>query len=181
MNGLPDWYAPHVAAWSRLSTPQTTLWFLNSEHGWATVHPLFVANGWEFRNCHVWDKGIGHIAGNANTQTLRKFPVITEVCVQYVKAGAFGSTAAKRPCKNGCGTNGSWPGLPLSKTNQACGVKNAATRQTVLRRHLWYFPPAEMFERFADYANGHGRPEGRPYFSIDGKRSRTARSGLSCA
>ncbi len=87
--GLPRWYAPHVAAWSAHSTPQTTLWFWNSEHGWATVHPLLVASGWEYRNCHIWNKGIGHIAGNANSQTLRKFPVVTEVCVQYVKAARF--------------------------------------------------------------------------------------------
>ncbi len=37
-----------------------------------------------------WDKDLSHIAGNANSQTLRKFPVVTEVCVQYVKAARFG-------------------------------------------------------------------------------------------
>jgi len=50
---LPQWYEPHVAAWSRRSTPQTTLWFWNTEIGWATVHPLFVAHGWEYRSCHI--------------------------------------------------------------------------------------------------------------------------------
>ena len=47
--------------------------------------------GWEYRCCHIWDKGIAHIAGNANTKTLRKFPVVTEVCVQYVKKTFFES------------------------------------------------------------------------------------------
>ncbi len=86
---LPDWYEPHIGAWSDRATPGTTLWFWNTEIGWATVHPLLEAQGWEYRCCNVWDKGLGHIAGNANTRTLRKFPVVTEVCVHYVKKASF--------------------------------------------------------------------------------------------
>ncbi len=33
---LAEWYRPHVHAWAERSTPQTTLWFWNSELGWAT-------------------------------------------------------------------------------------------------------------------------------------------------
>ena len=71
---LVEWYRPHVQAWSARSTAQTTLWFWGTELGWATVHPLLEAKGWEYRCCNVWDKGMSHVAGNANTQTLRKFP-----------------------------------------------------------------------------------------------------------
>ena len=35
---LADWYRPHIEAWSKYATPTTTLWFWNSEIGWATVH-----------------------------------------------------------------------------------------------------------------------------------------------
>ena len=87
--GLANWYEPHIRAWSAKATPLTTLWFWNTEIGWANVHPVLVKHGWTYRNCHVWDKGIAHIAGNANTQSLRKFPVVTEVCVQYVKEATF--------------------------------------------------------------------------------------------
>jgi len=31
-----------------------------------------------------------------------------------------------------------------------------------------------MFERLQEYANKHGEPQGRPYYSIDGKRPATA-------
>ena len=86
---LPDWYRPHIEAWSKHAPPGTTLWFWNTEVGWATVHPLLVEQGWEYRCCNVWDKGLGHIAGNANTRTLRKFPVVTEVCVHYIKRARF--------------------------------------------------------------------------------------------
>ena len=37
-DGLVDWYAPHVAQWSKRAKPSTSLWFWNTEVGWATVH-----------------------------------------------------------------------------------------------------------------------------------------------
>ena len=172
---LADWYAPHAAAWSQCSTPQTTLWFWNTEVGWATVHPLLLASGWEYRSCHVWDKGLGHVAGNANTKTLRKFPVVTEVCVQYVKAPQFRIDG--RPATMQDWLRHEWrrSGLPLALANAACGVHNAATRKYLTADHLWYYPPVAAFVRLARYANEHGRQAGRPYFSLDGKRPLSAK------
>jgi site-specific DNA-methyltransferase (adenine-specific) len=65
-------------------------------------------------------------------------------------------------------------GLPLRLSNEACDVLNAATRKYLTADHLWYYPPPEAFERMADYANRRGKPTGRPYFSVDGKRPITA-------
>ena len=115
---LTDWYRPHVRAWSEKASPQTTLWFWNSEVGWATVHPLLQEFGWEYRTCHIWDKGVGHIAGNANTKTLRKLPVTTEVCVQYVKAARIDGLTLQEWLRH------EWrrTGLPLRLANEACGV-----------------------------------------------------------
>jgi len=168
--GLSEWYAPHVRAWAAKSTPQTTLWFWNSELGWATVHPLLAAQGWTYRGCHVWDKGLGHVAGNANTQTLRKLPVTTEVCVQYVKTVQFGERTMQQWLRD------EWrrSGLPFRLANDACGVRNAATRKYLTADHLWYFPPPEAFEALAAYANKHGDSKGRPYFSDDASRPITA-------
>ena len=70
---LAEWYEPHIRAWSDRATPQTTLWFWNTELGWANVHPILEQSGWEYRCCNLWDKGLSHIAGNANTRTLRKY------------------------------------------------------------------------------------------------------------
>jgi len=170
---LVDWYRPHVELWSKLALPETTLWFWNSELGWATVHPLLDSFGWEFRNCHIWDKGISHIAGNANTKTLRKFPVTTEVCVQYTKRVFFEGDGLKLTLQEWLRSEWLRSGLPLSKTNVACGVKNAATRKYFTADHMWYFPPAEAFESFSQYANHFGLEAGRPYFSLDGVRPLT--------
>ena len=73
-DGLVDWYAPHVAQWSKRAKPSTSLWFWNTEVGWATVHPLSEANGREYVQLVTWDKGLSHIAGNVNGNTIRQFP-----------------------------------------------------------------------------------------------------------
>ncbi|HLX61330.1 MAG TPA: DNA methyltransferase [Planctomycetota bacterium] len=171
---LSDWYEPHVKAWSERSTPETTLWFWNTEIGWATVHPLLVANGWEYRCCNIWDKGMSHVAGNANTQTLRKYPVVTEVCVHYVKAAFFKVGEAKMAMQEWLRHEWQRSGLPFCLANEACGVTNAATRKYLTADHLWYYPPAEAFVKLAAYANRHGRPEGKPYFTLNGLHSITA-------
>jgi hypothetical protein len=167
---LAAWYEPHVEAWSRRATPQTTLWFWNTELGWATVHPVLAAHGWEYRCCNIWDKGLGHVAGNANTKTLRKFPVVTEVCVHYVKAAMLVVDGESVSLRDWLRREWGRTGLPLRLANEACGVLNAATRKYLTSDHLWYYPPPEAFVRMARYANEHGDPAGRPYFSIDGKR-----------
>ena len=171
---LPEWYCPHIAYWSGRALPETTLWFWNTEIGWASVHPILVEHGWEYRSCHIWDKGVGHIAGNANSKTLRRFPVVTEVCAQYVRKVTVGANNSAMTLKQWVRYEWERSGLPLYKANAACGVKNAATRKYLTKCHLWYFPPPEAFELLARYANEHGRPHGRPYYSLDGVRPATA-------
>jgi len=80
---LPRWYRPHIAAWAAAAGPATTLWFWNTELGWASVHPVLAEFGWEYVQLIVWDKGLAHIAGNVNGRTIRQFPVVTEVCAFY--------------------------------------------------------------------------------------------------
>ncbi len=166
---LAEWYEPHVKEWTDRSTPQTTLWFWNTEVGWATVHPVLVAYGWDYRCCNIRDKGLGHVAGNANTQTLRKFPVVTEVCVHYVKAAKFLSGDKSLTMQEWLRREWKRTKLPFRLANEACGVINAATRKYLTSDHLWYYPPVEAFVKLAAYANNHGDPTGRPYFSLDGK------------
>lgn len=168
---LDEWYEPHIATWSQRATPETTLWFWNTELGWATVHPVLKRYGWEYRCCHVWDKGKSHIAGNANSRTLRKFPVVTEVCVQYVKKATFATPVGELSMQDWLRYEWGRTGLPFYRANEATGTANAATRKYLTACHLWYYPPVEAFERLAAYANAHGDPAGRPYFSVDGKRT----------
>jgi DNA modification methylase len=167
--GLPDWYEPHIAAWAKQATPSTTLWFWNSEIGWAAVHPILEKYGWRYQNANVWNKGKGHIAGNVNTAKIRRFPVVSEVCVQYVFEPRIEGVQLKtwllREWKRS--------GIPVRKSNEACGVADVATRKYLDQGHLWYYPPPAMFVKLQEYANEHGEGEGKPYFSIDGEKPGT--------
>lgn len=161
---IPDWYEPHVRAWSEAATPATTLWFWNSEIGWAAAHPILEKYGWRYMNANVWNKGKGHIAGNVNTSKIRRFPVVSEICVQYV----FEASIKGAPLKKWLLSEWKRSGLPIRKANEACGVKDAATRKYFDQGHLWYFPPPQAFRMIQEYANEHGCLDGRPYYSIDG-------------
>lgn len=168
--GIAEWYEPHIKRWTERATAQTSLWFWNSEIGWAAVHPLLKHYGWDYVNCNVWDKGRAHIAGNVNTATIRRFPVVSEVCVHYVKRAEINELSLRDWLRS------EWKRtkLPFSKANEACGVKDAAVRKYLDKGHLWYFPPPEMFEKMATYANIRGEEAGKPYFSADGVRAMTA-------
>lgn len=176
---LANWYRPHVEAWSQRAHRATTLWFWNTEIGWATVHPLLVEHGWEYVQALIWDKGIGHIAGNVNGDTIRQFPVATEICVFYRRRLEFQTGDGSKLAKEWLRYEWLRTGLTLSQANEACGVKNAATRKYLTQDWLWYFPPPEMMERLAAFANKHGHRAGRPYFSIDGAKPVTAQEWAS--
>lgn len=175
-DGLVEWYRPHVEAWSRAAHPSTTLWFWNTEVGWATVHPLLVASGWDYVQTITWDKGIAHVAGNVNGQTIRRFPVVSEVCVLYQRRFSAQTPGGPMSAQEWLRYEWQRAGIPLYKANEACGVKNAATRKYLTQDWLWYWPPGEMVERLAEYANSHGGETGWPYFSLDGEGPVTAKA-----
>lgn len=168
--GVPDWYEPHIEAWSSMAGPETTLWFWNSEIGWAATHPILEKHGWRYMNANVWNKGRAHIAGNVNTSKIRRFPVVSEVCVQYVKEPTISGMTLKKWLY----TEWKRTGLTMRLANEACGVKDAAVRKYLDQGHLWYFPPAEAFEKLSKYANEHGEESGKPYFSEDGQKPLSA-------
>jgi DNA modification methylase len=165
--GLPEWYEPHVEQWSKKAKAGTTLWFWNTEIGFAKVHPILEKYGWEYQSCNVWNKGLQHIAGNCNMKVLKSFPIVTEVCVQYVKKAVLLVENQEFSLKDWLRHEWSRAGLTLNQSNLACGIANAASRKYLTKDHLWYAPPPEHFERLVKFANQFGKVEGKPYFSID--------------
>lgn len=125
-------------------------------------------HGWRYAGASIWDKGIGHIAGNVNSKSIRSFPVVSEVCVRYVREVLLPTLDGELlTLKEWLRYEWLRSGLPLTKTNDACGVANAATRKYFTLDWRWYFPPADMIERLAAYATRHGHKTKVPYFSID--------------
>ena len=99
--------------------------------------------------------------------------MVTEACVQYVKEPQFEIAGKKFSTKEWLRYEWKRSGIPFSKTNKACGVKDAATRKYFTLSHLWYFPPAVAFEKLQHYANKYGDKSRRPYFSLDGTKPLT--------
>ncbi len=128
----------------------------------------------------MWNKGLSHVAGNVNSKTIRGVPVVTEVCARYTKRVFLeAATGEKLPIKQWVRCEWERSGVPLYRANEACGVKNAATRKYLTKDGLWYFPPAEMMTSMARYLAEHGRKTERPYFSLDGMSPLTAEQWLS--
>ena len=172
---LDRWYSSHIKEWTKKAKLSTTLWFWGTEIGWATVHPELAKNGWDYVQMIHWDKGIGHVAGNVNGKTIRQYPIVNEICVFYSKKMEFRSREGLlMPAKEWLLHEWMRTGLPKKKANDACGVKEAASRKYLDQGWLWYPPPSEMMEKMAVYANEFGDPAGRPYFSIDGRTPVTA-------
>lgn len=168
-DGLAEWYASHAAAWARRAMPSTTLWFWNSEIGWAKSHAALELNGWQYEETVVWDKGIAHIAGNVNSKTIRGLPVATELAVRYTRRATLPTEGGHHlPLKEWVRAEWQRSGLPMSQSNAACGVANAATRKYLTQCRHWYFPPGEAIEAMSRYCMEHGGPTSRPYFSLDG-------------
>lgn len=168
-DGLAEWYAPHAAAWAKHSEPFTTLWFWNSEIGWAKAHPALELNGWQYEETVVWDKGIAHVAGNVNSKTIRGLPVVTEVSVRYTRKCTLQTIDGHHVnLKRWLRYEWERSGLPMAQSNQACGVANAATRKYLTQCHLWYFPPGAAVESMAAWCTKYGSQTNKPYFSIDG-------------
>lgn len=168
-DGLAEWYAAHAAAWAQCSEHFTTLWFWNSEIGWAKSHPTLELHGWQYEETVIWDKGIAHIAGNVNSKTIRGLPVVTEVAVRYTRKLMLPNTdGSELNIKEWLRAEWMRSGLPLYQSNEACGVANAATRKYLTQCHLWYFPPGEAVVAMSRWCQERGKPTDRPYFSLDG-------------
>ncbi|KAB2587309.1 site-specific DNA-methyltransferase [Rhodococcus erythropolis] len=168
---LGEWYRDHIKGWSAKANLGTNLWFWNTEVGWANVHPVLVENGWQYEFCNTWNKGIGQIAGNVNSRTIRRMPVVTEVCVYYTRTPQLPESPGSDHIihmKQWLRDEWRRTGLHQKRANEACGVKDAATRKYFDQGWLWYWPPVEVMTKLVEYANEHGNPEGAPYYSFDG-------------
>jgi len=174
---LAEWYAPHAAAWAMRSQPFTTLWFWNTEIGWAKAHPALEMHGWRYEETVIWNKGIAHIAGNVNSRTIRGMPVVTEVAVRYTREATLPTIEGSRlPLKEWLRYEWQRSGLPMSQSNAACGVANAATRKYLTQCHMWYFPPGDAVAAMSSWCMKYGAKTTWPYFSLDGIHPPSARS-----
>ena len=192
VESLAEWYAPHIAEWGKKASAETTLWFWCSELAWAEVHQVLKLHGWKYRAAHIWDKGIGHVAGNCNGETIRGFPVVTEICVQYVREVQLRDDDGK-PCSIKEWLRSEWQrsGLPLYKTNQASSVKNAAARkyftrgkERIIRKGMQSLhanqKPLELMRRIIGASTDPGDVVWEPFGGLCSATVASLRMGRQC-
>jgi DNA modification methylase len=90
IDGLADWYAPHIARVSALLAPSASVYLWNTAEGWARIDPVMRANGWTFAGLIVWHKTGAHPALIVAAHT-GHWPNITEVCGHYQRGEAHHS------------------------------------------------------------------------------------------
>ena len=118
-----EWYRPHIEQWSKFAQYSTTLWFWNTEIGWANVHPVLAANGWEYVQAVHWDKGIGHVAGNVNGRTIRWFPVANEIVVFYQRVLEFETNDGPMHARAWLLKEWKRTGCPFAKLTRLAGLR----------------------------------------------------------
>ena len=87
ISGLVEWYEPHVEEWSRILTPSASIYHWGTAESEGEVRALYRRYGWTFRGLIIWDKGLGSIAGKIDTEAMRMWPDVTEVCGFYQREG----------------------------------------------------------------------------------------------
>lgn len=81
---LAAFYAPHVAAWSRVCAPSATVYVFGTGRSWSTVHPIVLSAGWRFDTLITWDKG-DTLANTSGVTRLRSWPESSEFVGVYTR------------------------------------------------------------------------------------------------
>lgn len=83
LDGLADWYRPHLEDVDRLCAASASLYVWSTSRSLKRLDPLIRSMGWTERGEIVWDKGLGAMAGKVDTEGLRCWYDVTEVCGFY--------------------------------------------------------------------------------------------------
>lgn len=130
---LPAWYEPHIREWSRICAPSATIYHWGTAEGEGYVRKVYRRHGWTFRGCITWDKGIATLAGRLDTEAMRMWPDVTEVCGFWQREG-WDPALMKRWLREN--------GIPPSAFDEACGVSCVATRK-YLGEDWQAYPPTD--------------------------------------
>jgi site-specific DNA-methyltransferase (adenine-specific) len=173
---LPEWYRPHLEDADRLLGASASLYFWNTSAGWAAVHPVILSMGWTFRSLVVWDKTVAHMAGRVDTNGLRTWFDISEVCGFYQREEWAPSTCAGQEIAQAIGSDS----RNLTPAFYRAEREAAGMSKRDMARHFpsatggltgcvanWEgglnYPTWEVWKRSAAAMTEHGPKRDRPY------------------
>jgi DNA modification methylase len=97
IDGLADWYAPHIARVSALLGASASVYLWNTAEGWARIDPVMRANGWTFAGLIVWHK-IGAHPARLGAASASIWPDVIEVAGHYRRGAGFHTNPEGAEC-----------------------------------------------------------------------------------
>jgi hypothetical protein len=90
IEGLAEWYAPHLARVSALLAASASMYVWNTAPGLKRLDPVIRGLGWTWRADITWHK-TGANPALIGVKTCGKWPDVTEVCGHYQRGAAHHS------------------------------------------------------------------------------------------
>lgn len=166
IEGLADWYTPHLTRLTSLMLPSATVYLWNTAEGWARLDPVMRRLGWTSRALLTWNKGMGALAGRLDTEKIRCWPDVTEVCGVYQRDAWMFSTCAGSEIAYAAGRDernwirpwllAEWTraGLKAKDADRALGTSGMAGHY--FHPSQWALPTWEAYQKLAAYAANTG-------------------------
>jgi len=172
VDGLADWYAPHVEAWGRVCAPSATLYVWNTAEGLKRLDPMIRSFGWTWRVDLTWLKT--NPPSQKGQEALTCWADFTEVCGVYQRNAWDLNGGPAQMIGHAAGADeGNWIRHWLAEEWDATGLPRAAVDEaqgtaTMGRRHYfarsqWLLPTWDNYQKMAAYAAEHGTPRERPH------------------
>ena len=176
IDGLADWYTPHITRLTSLMLPSSTVYLWNTAEGWARLDPVMRGLGWTFESLVTWYKP--NAQAQKATDGVRGWPDMTEVCGMYTRQGWARPGGAGQIIAYAAGESDrneirKW----LYAERQRAGLRGDALEEAVneaggkgnmICRHSftesqWCLPTFDQWKALHVAWNRRGLPEGRPY------------------
>jgi adenine-specific DNA-methyltransferase len=174
VEGLADWYAPHIARVSALLAPSASVYLWNTAEGWARLDPVMRAAGWTFRGLVTWEKT--NPPSQKGCEDARSWPDATEVAGFYQREKWAPSTCAGSAIGYAAGRDERNParaflcdewaaaGLRSKDADRAMGTNGMAGHY--FGASQWSLPTWAAYQALAAFAQEHGPARGRPYLVL---------------
>lgn len=147
LDELADWYRPHLAQVSALCAASASVYVWNTAVGWARLDPVMREMGWTFRALITWDKGPGAMAGKIDTESMRTWFDVTEVCGFYQREPSevdlWNKWGEAHPVRRYLDGARERAGLSNRDVDEALGVRGMARHWFTWTQ--WCLPSAERY------------------------------------
>ena len=157
IDGLADWYTPHIARLTSLMLPSSTVYLWNTAEGWARLDPVMRGLGWEFNGLLFWYKT--NCQAQKATEAPRGWPDMTEVCGMYTRGpnemDMWNEWGETHPVRVWMDAERRKSGLSIKDVDRMIGVSDMARHWFTWSQ--WCLPSEERYKQLQSIIPGLDR------------------------